>query len=38
MIYGLHLNSQVTGQAIDITYDFASGETDEIKKERTSKH
>ena len=37
LYYGLHLNSLVTGQAIDISYDFFK-ETDEINQERISKH
>jgi hypothetical protein len=33
MYYGLHLNSQVTGQAIDITYDFLEKQMKSRKKE-----
>ena len=36
--YGLHLNSHVTGQAIDISYVFFSGATDQINQQRTSKY
>ena len=33
MYFGLHLNSQVTGQAIDISYDFLENQMKYMKKE-----
>ena len=33
MYYGLHLNSQVAGQAIDITYEFLEKQMKSIRKE-----
>ena len=36
MYYGLHLNSQATGQVIDVTYEFTKEQMRSIKIEHRS--